>query len=377
MVAKRKASKQPTPAELVAQAEAEAASSEQAKREHKLRVELEAAKRRILTVEAQRRAAVLETDELREMLAASMFFGDHFEATREMSVKPREKSSRVHEATAVLLYSDLHPDEVVTPGTVSGSNEFDLAIAKERNAELARAVLWNLEMVRESEGRAGYKIRDFILASLGDLISNTIHPELMESNSLMPAHALVEVGGMACTIIDTLRSDPELERIYIPWLHGNHDRMTLKVRHQTKAGNSLAWILGQHLRSVYRDDPRIVFDIAEGGLLYTDVYGRAIRWTHGDDVQYQGGVLGVGVPLQKAIDAWDANRKAYLTCCGHFHQFATHRSYVMNGSLIGYSAYAQKIKARWEPASQAFFVIDKDYGKGWVKPIQLQAKGAW
>lgn len=354
----------------------EAHAADQARHEHTLRQAASAARRQAQRAEAAHRAAAAEAAELRELLAvASEARG---KVSREIVIRKRERSSRVHEATAVLLYSDLHPDEVVTPETVSGLNEFNLEIAAARSAELARAVLWNLDALREQQkSRAGYRIRDFVLAMLGDMISNTIHPELAESNSVLPAEALIQVERMCCHLIDTLLTDPDLETISIPALHGNHDRMTPKIRHQTKAGNSLAWILYHHLAALYRDEPRVRFDIAHGNLLYSQIYDRSFRWTHGDDVRYHGGVLGVGVPMQKAIDAWNRSREAYLTCCGHFHQFCEHREYVMNGSLIGFTAYAQAIKARFEPAAQAFFLIDRDYGKGWVKPIQLQGAGAW
>ncbi len=370
MVAKKK-----KPDAFVDQVLAQQAAEASADREYKLRLAVEAAKADAKRIEKQRKLAVAEAEEARQALSVALSVAKH--KHRELAIKPRERSSRVHEATAVLLYSDLHPDEVVTPDTVAGLNEFNLEIARERNSRLARAVLWNLEAIREHEGRAGYRIRDFILAMLGDLISNTIHPELMESNSLLPAEALLEVETLCCEVIDALLSDDQLESIYVPACHGNHDRMTPKVRHQTKAGNSLAWILYHHLASLYYNEPRVRFDIARGNMVYTDVYGRSIRWTHGDDIRYNGGVLGVGVPMQKAIDAWDQSRSAYLTCCGHYHTFSEHRKYVMNGSLIGYTAYAQSLKARAEPASQAMFLIDKDYGKGWVKPILLQGKGAW
>lgn len=343
-------------------------------RTRKLDVDLIRARAAAKLADQARRHALVEAAELRSLLGAAV---DARSAASELVIKPRERSSRVHEATAVLLYSDLHPEEVVDRQTVSGLNEFDPVIARERNTQLARAVLWNLDAMRSERPRAGYRIRDFVLAILGDLISNSIHPELMEGNAMGPADALVFVEELVRTMIDTLLSDQELKRIWIPCCHGNHDRMTPKIRHATKAANSLAWILYHHLAARYADEPRVRFDVARGNMVYTSIYGRDFRWTHGDDVRYYGGVLGVGVPFQKAIDAWNRSRTAYLTCCGHFHQFAEHREYVMNGSLIGYTPYAQAIKARWEPASQAFFLIDKDYGKGWVKAIQLQGKGSW
>ena len=343
-------------------------------REYLLRVVAEKHRRAAERSEAQRKIAVREAETAHEALAVAL---ESKRKWQPLSVKKREPSSRVHEATAVLLYSDLHPDETVTPGTVSGLNEFNPKIATARNERLAAAVAWNLEVVREREGRAGYKIRDFILAILGDLISNSIHPELMESNSMLPAEALVFAEQLCVVQIDSLLADPEIENILIPCCHGNHDRMTIKIRHQTKAGNSLAWILYHSLARRYRDEPRVSFDIATGNMTYTQVYGRSIRWTHGDDVRYHGGVGGLTIPMRKAIDAWNQSHPAWLTCCGHWHQFIDHRDFLVNGCLIGYTAYAQAIKARFEPASQGFFVIDRDYGKGWVKPIQLQGRGTW
>jgi hypothetical protein len=363
--------KRPRPSDRAA---AETAADDQHALERRLRLAAEQARRDATAARAQTKIAEAEAAEARADLAAAIGAQEQW---RPLQFRRREKTSRVHEATAVLLYSDLHPDETVTPETVSGLNTFNPKVARERNTALAQAVRWNLEAIREHEGRAGYKIRDFILGFLGDLISNTIHPELQESNAMMPADALVFAEELCNEQIQSLLADPEIELIGIPALHGNHDRMTAKIRHQTKSGNSLAWILYHHLAQRYKDEPRVRFDIARGNMVYTDVYGRAIRWTHGDDIRYHGGVGGLTIPMRKAIDSWNMSRSAWLTCCGHWHQFIDHRDFVVNGSLIGYTAYAQAIKARFEPAAQAFFLVDKDYGKGWVKPIQLQGRGTW
>lgn len=360
--------------DLVAKLAAEAESDAQAQLEHKLRSEAEDAKARRRGEESRRKIATREADEARRALDVALRVQKH--DLGEVNIKPRERTSGVHEATAVLLYSDLHPDEVVTPETVSGLNEFNLEVARARNAKLCRAVPWWLETIRSHEGRAGFKIRDFVLAMLGDMISNTIHPELMESNSLLPAEAVIEVSGYAVEVIDTLLADTELETITIVCAHGNHDRMTIRIRHQTKAGNSLAWILYHTLAERYRNEPRVRFQIARGGLEYSTVYGHSVRWTHGDDIRYHGGVGGLTIPMRKAIDAWNQSRHAHLTCCGHWHQFIDHRDFVVNGSMIGYTAYAQAIKARFEPAAQGFFVLNKQRGKQFASPILLQ-DGAW
>lgn len=352
----------------------EVKAAETSEREHLLKVQIAASKESEARAEAQRKLAVRDAREAQAALAASIEAKERWSPLR---IKRREKKSRIHEATAVLLYSDLHPDEVVTPDTVAGLNEFNADIAIERNARLARAVAWNLDMLRDKNGRSGYRIRDFILAILGDIISNSIHPELMESNSMLPADALLFAEQLAVHMIDSLLADPDIETLWIPCCHGNHDRMTVKSRHQTKAGNSLALIFYHHLAQRYKDDPRVKFDIARGNMIYTDVYGGSVRWTHGDDVRYNGGIGGLTIPMRKAIDSWNQSHFAELTCCGHWHNHIDEEDFIVNGSLIGYTAFAQAIKARYRPASQTMFLLDKDYWKGWVKDIKLQGKGQW
>ena len=292
-------------------------------------------------------------------------------------MKTREKGA-VQEGTAVLLFSDIHPEEVVLANTVTGLNEFTPDIATERIRNLIEGVRWNLETIRAGKGKAGYKIRDFMLCLLGDLISNTIHPDLSESNAMGPADACNFVFDLLQTVIDALLEDKQLESIVIPCIMGNHDRMTIKGRHQTKAQTSLATIIYANLKRLYRDEPRLKFDIARGSLLYVDVYGKMIRNTHGDDIRYGGGVGGLTIPMRKAIDSWDRSVSAAITNCGHWHQVMDGKDFCVNGSIIGYGPFAQAIKARFEPAAQVFYIIDPDRGKRLFTPIQVQeCPGHW
>lgn len=317
-----------------------------------------------------------EIEALENALAVALDMREDSEVYRPMRIKTREKGV-AREGTAVLLFSDIHPEEVVEPAKVSGLNEFTPEIASLRIDRLIEGTRWTLETVRAGKGKAGYKVRDFILALLGDLISNTIHPDLAESNAMGPADACNFVFDLIQRVIDALLEDKGLERIMVPCVMGNHDRMTDKGRHQTKAETSLATIIYHNLKRLYRDEPRVQFDIARGSLLYTEVYGKMVRWTHGDDIRYHGGVGGLTIPFRKAIDSWNRSVDAALTCCGHWHTVTDHRDFVVNGSVIGYGPYAQAIKARYEPAQQAFFVIDPEHGKRLFTGIDLQDSEHW
>lgn len=314
----------------------------------------------------------------KELLNEIQRLEDILAVTLELRDRPRKLTTikahnrRGAEGTGVLLFSDIHPEEIVTPDKVSGLNEFNPAIAKARAERLVMGARWALDTVRN-----GYNIREFILAILGDLISNSIHPDLSESNALGPADAVLLAFDLCQLVIDGMLADPKIERLIVPCTMGNHDRMTDKIRHQTKAETSLATVIYAMLERMYRDNDRVEFDIARGNMVYTSIYGKMVRWTHGDDIRYGGGVGGLTIPMRKAIDSWNRSVDAALTCCGHWHQIIDHSDFVVNGSLIGYTAFAQAIKARFEPAAQAFFVIDKERGKRFFTPIQVQDIDRW
>jgi len=318
-----------------------------------------------------------EIERLESLLQVALDMRDDAEEWRPIKIKTKEKGT-AREGTAVVLFSDIHPEEIVKPETVAGLNEFNPDIAEERIHSLIEGIRWNLETVRHNKGKAGYRVRDLMLCLLGDLISNTIHADLSESNALGPADAVNFVFDLIQTVIDALLEDPYLENIIIPCVMGNHDRMTKRNRHQTKAQTSLATIIYANLRRLYRDEDRVTFDIARGNLLYVDVYGKMIRNTHGDDIRYNGGVGGLTIPMRKALDSWDRSVSAAITNCGHWHQVMDGKDFCVNGSIIGYGPFAQAIKARFEPAAQVFYLIDPDRGKRFFTPIQVQdCPGHW
>ena len=102
------------------------------------------------------------------------------------------------------------------------------------------------------------------------------------------------------------------------------------------------------------------------------MYDYTVRFTHGDQVGYSGGVGGVTIPLNKKIANWDVGRKADVTCIGHFHQYMSLPHAVINGSLIGYGPYAVSIGAKFEQPQQSFFLIDSRRGKTASYPIWVE-----
>ena len=256
-----------------------------------------------------------------------------------------------HDATMVVMLSDIHCEETVRPEQVNGLNSFDLDVCERRLAELQQRFFAMLEHERQLA-----KIDRVVVWLGGDLISGMIHPELAEENALHPLAAIRWIGERLRGFLDAVSDN--VGSVIVATSCGNHGRTTEKLR-TNEADTSYEHHLYLTMRAG-ETRKNITWQIGEGHLNYLDLDGFRIRFCHGHAVRYQGGIGGIHVPLNKAIAAWDATERADLTCLGHWHQFSWGRSgrYVSNGSVIGHSAYAVRIKASYEPPCQAAIVID-------------------
>lgn len=66
---------------------------------------------------------------------------------------------------------------------------------------------------------------------------------------------------------------------------------------------------------------------------------------------------------------WDLIKRADVHCIGHHHTLLDYGRAVVNGSLIGYGSYSQRIRAPFEPPQQLLFYMDSKRGK--CKPTAL------
>jgi hypothetical protein len=273
-------------------------------------------------------------------------------------IKPREKSGKLREATAVALASDWHIEETVEPEMVNGVNEYNVDIARTRVQRFFEGLLY---MIGYHTGR--FAIRDLLLWLGGDLITGYLREENLEANGLSPVQAIAILHVWLAEGIRSILKNTKLELLTIVCNSGNHGRLTDKIRPGTRERNSIEWLLYTELAREFKDEKRVKFVLPRGSQTYINVYDFTIRFLHGDDVNYKGGVGGITIPLYKALARWETVRHAHLTCLGHFHQYHDLSDLVVNGSLIGFNPYALSIGARYEVPRQAFFLIDKKRGK--------------
>jgi hypothetical protein len=301
------------------------------------------------------------TESLEKQLGIALSLGKTRIRPQPLSVSMNDKA----EAVAIALASDWHVEETVEAASVNGLNEYRLPIAKTRIEKFFSTICRLTEIER-----GGAKIDDLILWLGGDLMTGMIHEELAESNSKTPTQVILWLQDRLADGLATLK--PHFKRIIIPTSYGNHGRTTIKTRHATGAAHSYEWLLYKILEGRFIDDQQIEFQIADSYFNFMEVYGRRLRFHHGDALKYNGGVGDISIGVNKAIAAWNRSpNRADLDLFGHWHRYQQNSNWLCNGSLIGFNAYALSIKASFEPPLQTYFLLDKKRGRTMTSPIYL------
>lgn len=267
-------------------------------------------------------------------------------------------SSNKDEAIPVIQLSDWHFEERVDADTINGLNEYNLDIATHR---WTKCIQNSLKLVYKE--RQSADIKQLCLWLGGDFITGYIHEELEESNYLSPTQATRFAKEKIITAIKFYLEHGRFDKITIPCNFGNHGRTNKKPRVSTAYKNSYEWMMYNDIANYFDGEKRVQFIIPNGMFTYVDIMGYMVRFFHGDSIGYGGGIGGLTIPLIKALQRYDQQQKAYYNFMGHFHQlWQATKNCRVNGSGIGYGAYAQRIGASPEEPKQGFNILDKKYG---------------
>jgi len=282
--------------------------------------------------------------------------GDRFTALQGVTpvalpknAKPKKRAK--HDATAILMLSDVHAEERVLPETVNGENDYSLDVCQLRIAELEERFLDCLEHERNQAD-----VRRVVIWLGGDFITGHIHPDCVEVAQLSPMNATRWIAERLRALINSVAT--HADEVIVCTNAGNHGRSTEKNRIATELDHSweqlMYWTLARE-----ETNKNVRWQIAEGHLGYVDLDGFLLRTTHGHSIRYAGGVYGLALPASKAIARWDAGRKAHLTIFGHYHTWGWLRGarYVANGSVIGHSPYAERVASPERPC-QGMAIVD-------------------
>jgi hypothetical protein len=251
---------------------------------------------------------------------------------------------------------------------VNGLNKFDSTIAEQRIMKVWNTTLSLLEICRTKD-----KIDSMLVTILGDLISGWIHEVLMATNEMTPPEAVLKLFSILTSGLEFLSKESGVKEIIVAPVCGNHGRITHKKYDKIAVKTNYEWLVYQLLARWFtaRGNKIIRFKLPQGYFNTIIVYDKLIRISHGDNIQYQGGVGGVNIPIRKAIDRWNTAQRANYNILGHWHSYQIGEDYLINGSIIGYSEYSIRIKATYQRPMQSFFIMHPKYGPTAQFPIML------
>lgn len=284
-----------------------------------------------------------------------------------VSVPPKKRvirgtrRKRSHAGVAIAMASDWHVEEVVKPSTVQMRNKYNPEIAQERADRF-----WRKLVMLTERNRHDTTINELVLILGGDFISGSIHEELAESNAMPPLEAILFAQELIHSGLCYVKQ--HFQRIVVICKDGNHGRMGYtgsRIRHSTRTGNSLEWAMYQNLAKQHQD---LEWVIEDSYLTYYKVYDKVLRIHHGDAIKYAGGVGGLEVPMKRAYYQWNMNEPADINMMGHYHQYMPGYNLV-NGSLIGYNAYAAANKFQAQPPMQSYLILHEHLGVTVHSPI--------
>lgn len=283
---------------------------------------------------------------------------------------PAKKSKHDSESTALAIISDVHCDEHVDPETIGGVNEYNPEICKKRMDAFFRntAHMINIQ-------RSAVAIPHMKLLSLGDNMSGYLREEDYMKNSMVYRKTMKFLTENYVSGIDHLLKYSGCETFEFVGCFGNHGRLTEKVFHSSAAGNNMESIFYDNLMNIYkeRNAKNITFNIANGYFVYFYLYGKKYRCHHGNNIRYGGGIGGITIPANKAINEWNKRKEApEMDFFGHFHQRVDGNNFICCPSIIGYNAYAEAIKAAFEEPAGLLVLINNERGKTITAPIFLE-----
>lgn len=258
---------------------------------------------------------------------------------------------------AVALFSDAHIEETVVPASVLGKNEYNVSIAENRIKNYFR----NLATCINKD-----HVEELIFASLGDTISGFIHDELAQTNELTPSEATIKAQSLIYCGLDFLCKNTNLNSIKFIGIVGNHSRTTKKIQHSNGYKMSFEWIMYQNIKSMCEiTGLPVEFNIPESEMAVVDMPdGKRFVFVHGYQIKSGGSgtVCGIYPALNRLAMKWDRTFNQDKIYLGHFHTCVSIPNAVVNGSIVGFNAFALSNGFPYEEPAQMYEVYDTERG---------------
>jgi hypothetical protein len=251
---------------------------------------------------------------------------------------------------AIALFSDAHIEESVDADSVLGLNHYDTSVATER----VSTYFANLSACLKKDC-----VDALYFASLGDTMSGYIHEHLMEENGLTPPQATILGQSLIVSGLRHIRQTLPTLKIYFIGISGNHSRTTKKMQNSNGFKLSYEWIMYQNIKQICDGmDIEFIIPDSELALVQTPDNKRYI-FCHGYQVQSKGTgtVAGIYPALNRLAMKWQRTFQQDKIFLGHYHTCVSIPAATVNGSIIGYNAFALSNGMGYEEPAQMYEVF--------------------
>lgn len=338
-------------AKAKAQAKAPPDPGEEISEEEKLRQRVDELQK---SANRERKSEVFDE---RVAAAIELAAGDRKARYSPLPIPKAKRKSTKHEFA--LNWSDLHAGEVVSEEETGGINSYDWATMLKRHERL-RESLFSYQDAR------AYPVETLNIFALGDMLSGNIHDELVATNEIPMAEAVVQLGMDGAEWLESLTE--RFPRIHLSGVVGNHPRANKKP--WAKRGYDNAdWTAYNIMRLALRRNKRITFDIPKANQYRVTVAERwhGLLW-HGDQVRSAmpgvpwGGIMRRVASLRNQYAA--AGQPCDFFCCGHFHTANSVEGGTINvnGSIKGVDEYTLKAFGGGRPPQQLLLTFHPKRG---------------
>lgn len=278
----------------------------------------------------------------------------------------------VKRAAGLIHLSDLHVGEVVRKEEIGGLNEYNPEVFQRR---IRRMFAASIEIL--PRWAADCVLEGVVIALNGDLISGDIHDELRRTNALT-AHEQVALATdeLAAGILKVAAA---FGAVLVTVTPGNHGRSTEKTHAKRMAALSYDTMVGNILARQFADDERITINLAAGPDILFPLFGWSILQTHGDSMGTGGGqgFAGPELPIVRGgkrikLSGFASGERYDIILSAHYHTSSNPGTVLANGSVVGYSEYAQRIRGTPEPPMQWLGLIHEKWGLRERVPVVLE-----
>jgi len=275
--------------------------------------------------------------------------------------------------TLVLMLSDTHCDQVVTPDEVDGLEDFDFPVAVRRAEVLIEEML---KFTKESLNH--FRFRKLVIMGLGDYTSGQIHGATQRSYFGDQFTNDLAIAQLFAQMFVELSSN--FEQVEVISIVGNHGRLTEKIEFHKESVAANHDTLIMKIAEVHcHGIKNLIFEFPSGLSTIKEIEGWNFFLHHGHGKKGSSETWARAKRKSQTIVPLHRGAIHYF-CSGHFHTpgdvaVSGGATMIGNGAFLACDQYSyQNIDEAGVP-SQWIFGVHKRNGVTWRLPIQLRSDG--